>query len=262
MNCSDVRDMLEPYIADDLSDAESARVAEHLGGCESCSTAYERTRTVITGLKGISDAFVPADRFVLPAAYASGPVGGWAWRAATIAASVVALAAVTALSVPAIARELPLPVSREIDALEDRADELQQQVDELTVRLETIDGEEVAIVDTTEGDLSPEESEAVQRLAMDFIRAQYAGDLDALAAMGTDRLKADMAARPDDYLRAGGDGLTFAQMTEAARTEDGTYLIFVRLSDAGDWSESQYQEDFEIKRVGDTYLVDFMGMDA
>ena len=34
MNCSAVRDMLEPYIADDLSDAESARVAEHLGGTE------------------------------------------------------------------------------------------------------------------------------------------------------------------------------------------------------------------------------------
>ncbi|MHB1020259.1 MAG: anti-sigma factor family protein [Coriobacteriia bacterium] len=262
MNCSDVRDRLESYISDDLTDAESARVAEHLSGCESCSATYERTRAVVAGLKGISEAFVPADRFVLPAAYASGPVGGWAWRVATIAASVIALAAVTALSVPAIARELPLPVSREIDALEDRADELQQQVDELTVRLETIDGQEVAIVDTTEGDLSLEESEAVQRLAMEFVRAQYAGDLDAMAAMGTDRLKADLAAHPNDYLRTGGDGLTFAQMTEAALTEDGTYLIFVRLSDAGDWNQSQYQEDFEIKRVGDTYLVDFMGMDA
>ena len=262
MNCSDVRDKLESYISDDLTDAESARVAEHLGGCESCSATYERTRAVVVGLKGISDAFVPADRFVLPAAYASGPSGGWAWRIATIAASVIALAAVSALSVPAIARELPLPVAREIDSLEQLADELQEQVDELTVRLETIDGEEVAIVDTTAGDLSPEESEAVQRLAMEFVRAQYAGDLDALAAMGTDRLKADLAAHPNDYLRVGGDGLTFAQMTEAARAEDGTYLIFIRLSDAGDWSQSQYQEDFEIKREGDTYLVDFMGMDA
>ncbi|MBN2248317.1 MAG: zf-HC2 domain-containing protein [Coriobacteriia bacterium] len=262
MNCSDVRDMLESYIADDLTDVESARVAEHLSECATCSATYERTRNLVAGLKEIADAFVPADRFVVPPAYATGPKGGWAWRVAAIAASVVALAAVSALSVPAIARELPLPVAREIGALEERADELQQQVDELTVRLETIDGQEVAIVDTTEGDLSAEESEAVQRLAMDFVRAQYAGDPDALAAMGTDRLKADLAAHPGDYLRAGGDGLTFAQMTEAARTEDGTYLIFVRLSDSGDWSESQYQEDFEIKRVGDTYLVDFMGMDA
>jgi hypothetical protein len=179
-----------------------------------------------------------------------------------IAASVVALLAVSALSVPAIARELPLPVSREIDALEERAEDLQQQVDELTVRLETIDGEEIAIVDSAPGDLPPEVNAAIQMLAMDFIRAQYAGDLDALAAMGTDRLKADIEAHPDDYLRAGGEGLTFAQMTEAAQAEDGTYLVFVRLSDSAEWTDSQYQEDFEIKRVGDVYLVDFMGMDA
>jgi hypothetical protein len=80
--------------------------------------------------------------------------------------------------------------------------------------------------------------------------------------MGTERLKADLAAHPDAYVRSGGAGLTFAQMTEAAVTEDGTYLMFVRLMDSADWSQSQYQEDFEIKRVGDTYLVDFMGMDA
>lgn len=262
MNCSDVRDMLESYIGDDLDDERAAHVAEHLRGCGPCSAAYERTRAVVVGLRGISDAFVPADRFVPPPAYASGPDGGWAWRAAAVAASVIALAAVSVLSVPAIARELPLPVAREMDSLERRADDLQEQVDELTVRLETIDGERVAIVDAAAGDLSAEEGEAVQRLAMEFVRAQYAGDLDALAAMGTDRLRADLAARPDDYLRAGGEGLTFAQMTEAVRAEDGTYLIFIRLSDAADWSESQYQEDFEIKRLGDTYLVDFVGVDA
>lgn len=262
MNCSDVRDALESYIADDLPDAESARLADHLASCEPCTAEYERTRAIVADLKGLAEAFVPRERYVPRPAYVPAPAGGWAWRVVAIAASVVALLAVSALSVPAIARELPLPLARELGALEDRAEDLQQQVDELTVRLETIDGQEVAIVDTTEGDLSPEESTAVQRLAMEFIRAQYAGDLDALAAMGTDRLKADLAAHPDDYLRSGGDGLTFAQMTEAALTDDGTYLIFVRLMDAADWSESQYQENFEIKRVGDQYLVDFMGMDA
>jgi len=51
-------------------------------------------------------------------------------------------------------------------------------------------------------------------------------------------------------------------MTEPALAEDGTYLIFVRLMDSGDWNESQYQEDFEIKLIDGRYLVDFMGMDA
>ncbi len=262
MNCSDVRDQLESYIADDVTDVESMRIAEHLGRCEPCAAAYERTRSVVADLKGISDAFVPRDRFAPRPAYASGPAGGWVWRTIAVAASAVAIAAVGALSVPAIARELPFGVAKEFDALEDRAEDLQQKVDELTVRLETIDGEQVAMVDTTPGDLAPEEAAAVQQLAMDFIRAQYAGDVAALEAMGTDRLKADLAARPGDYVRDGAEGLTFAQMTEPARAEDGTYLIFVRLMDSGDWSESQYQEDFEIKLIDGRYLVDFMGMDA
>jgi hypothetical protein len=102
----------------------------------------------------------------------------------------------------------------------------------------------------------------VQGLAMDFVRAQYAGDLDALAAMGTARLQADLASHPGDYLRPQGATVVFAQMTEAAVTEDGVYLVFVRLSDSAEWTDSQYQEDFEIRVIDGVYLVDFMGMDA
>lgn len=262
MNCSDVRDALEAYIADDLTDAEQAKLAAHLAGCDECTAAYERTRAVVADLKGIADAFVPRERFVPRPAYAPRPAGGWGWRIVAVAASVVALLAMSALTVPALARQLPLPLTREIDALEEENESLQQQVDELSVRLETVGGEEVAIVDSAPGDLPPEVNAAVQLLAMDFIRAQYAGDLDALAAMGTERLKADIAARPQDYLRPVGAEIVFAQMTEAAVTEDGTYLVFVRLSDSVEWTDSQYQENFEIKFIDGVYLVDFMGMDA
>jgi len=79
---------------------------------------------------------------------------------------------------------------------------------------------------------------------------------------GTDRLKADIEAHPEEYLRAQGAKIVFAQMTEAAQSEDGTYLVFVRLSDSEEWTDSQYQEDFEIVKEGGVYLVDFMGMDA
>jgi hypothetical protein len=187
---------------------------------------------------------------------------GWGWRLATAAALVLALLSVSALTVPAIARQLPLPVSDELDKLETENADLREQVDELELRIEQIGGEDVPVIDTTPGDLPPEVNAAVQTLAMEFIKAQYAGDVDALAAMGTDRLKADLAANPESYVRAGGEGLTFAQMTEAAVTEDGTYLVFVRLMDSAEFSGMQYQEDFEIRKVGEKYLVDFMGMDA
>lgn len=260
MNCNDVNESLEMYIAGDLSDTESRDVAAHLAECAECAAAYERTRVLVGRVKDLAEAFVPIERFAPAPARRSAT--GWGWRLATAAALALALLSVSALTVPAIARQLPLPVADELDDLENENAELRKQVDELEMRIEQIDGEDVPVVDTTPGDLPPEVNLAVQTLAMEFIKAQYAGDLEALAAMGTDRLKADLAAHPNDYLREGGAGLTFAQMTETAVTEDGTYLVFVRLMDSAEFSGMQYQEDFEIKKVGDEYLVDFMGMDA
>jgi hypothetical protein len=260
MNCDDVRDSLEMYISGDLPDAESRDVAAHLAECASCTAEYERVRALVASVRELADAFVPVERFS-PAPARRATVG-WGWRLATAAALALALVALGALSVPAIARQLPLPVTSRLDRLETENAALRKQVDELQMRIEQIGGEEVPVVDTAPGDLPPEVNLAVQTLAMEFIRAQYAGDLDALARMGTERLKADLAKHPEDYVRTGGEGLTFAQMTEAAVTEDGTFLVFVRLMDAADWSGSQYQENFEIKKVGETYLVDFMGMDV
>ena len=43
---------------------------------------------------------------------------------------------------------------------------------------------------------------------------------------------------------------------------EGLYMTFVRLSDTKEFTDSQYQENFGVKKVGDTYLVDLMEMDA
>lgn len=261
MNCPDVIDSLEMYIAGDLSDSESLDVAAHLATCDSCAAQYDRTRSLVGDVRGLADAFVPAEHYVVAPAPQRG--AAWGWRFATAAAAVVAMLSTSALAVPAIARQLPLPLAAELDELHDENEELQAQVDELTVRLETIGGEEVPVVDTAPGDLPAEVNAAVQNLAMEFVRAQYDGDLAALKAMSTDRLKAEIDRYPNEYLRPIGATVVFAQMTEsAAGIEEGTYLVFVRLQDSAEWTDSQYQENFEIKRVGDVYLVDFCGMDA
>jgi len=262
MNCHEATDVLEMYIAGELPESESLDVVAHLATCDECAAEYERLRVLIGGMRGIADSFVPVERFTVPAPATIARRAGWGWRAATAAAVLVAAVSVSALTVPALARQLPVPLASEIERLEGENAALQEEVDELTVRLETVGGEEVAIVDTTPGDLPADVNAAVQTLAMEFVRAQYAGDLEALAAMGTDRLKADIEAHPEEYLRAQGAKIVFAQMTEAAQSEDGTYLVFVRLSDSEEWTDSQYQEDFEIVKEGGVYLVDFMGMDA
>jgi len=50
-------------------------------------------------------------------------------------------------------------------------------------------------------------------------------------------------------------------MTTVGKTDGGTLVVFVRLSDA-EFSDSTYQEDFEVKLEGGKYLVDSVGMDA
>lgn len=261
MNCPDVVDSLEMYIVGDLPDDESRAVAAHLATCESCTEQYDRTRALVRDLRGVAGSFVPSERFT-PALTRTRRSTGWGWRLTTAAIAALALLSTSALAVPAIARQLPVPLASELGALEQRAEELQTQVDELSVRLESVGGEEVPIVDSTPGDLAPEVNAAVQELAMAFVRAQYAGDVEAMKAMGTERLRADMAAHPGDYLRERGATVVFAQMTEAARSDDGTFIVFVRLQDSAEWIDSQYQEDFEIKLIDGKYLVDFMGMDA
>lgn len=273
MNCPDVRELLDAYIAGEAPEAQAREVEAHLATCTECEAAAVPRRSLVGQLRSMGEAFEPVEHFAVtreaareaarePVAAPPAPRGLWRWRIATAAAAVLALASMSALAVPAIARQLPVPLAQEIDALEAQNADLQQQVDELTIRIEEIGGEDVPVIDTTPGDLPAEVNSAVQTLAMEFIRAQYAGDLEALAAMGTDRLKTDLAEHPESYLREPGASVTFAQMTEAAVTEEGVYLLFVRLLDSAEWSESQYQEDFEIIKIGDTYLVDFMGMDA
>lgn len=262
MECRDAVESLEMYIAGDLPDSESLNVAVHLAECDACSQRHESMRSLVGELRGLADAFVPAERFVTrsPAPRGSGSRG---WRLATAAAVLVALLSTGALAVPALARQLPLPLSAELGELEDENEALQEQVDELNVRLESIDGQDVPVVDTTPGDLPPDVNAAVQNLAMGFVRAQYEGDLEAMKAMSTDSLKLEIERDPEVYLRTQGAAVVFAQMTEAAAgSEEGTYVVFVRLQDSAEWSDSQYQEDFEIRRVGEAYLVDFCGMDA
>lgn len=261
MKCLDVVDSLEMYIAGDLPDSESLDVAAHLAACESCAAQYERTRVLVGDLKGLAESFVPVEHFA-PSASRASRSSGRGWRFATAAAAALALLSTSALAVPAIARQMPVPLASELGELEQQNEELQSQVDELSVRLETVGGEEVPVVDTTPGDLAPEVNAAVQGLAMEFVRAQYAGDLEGLKAMGTERLRAEIEAHPDDYLRSGGAAVVFAQMTEAAEAGDGAFVVFVRLQDSVEWTDSQYQEDFEIKLIDGQYLVDFMGMDA
>lgn len=262
MRCEHVEDSLESYISGDLDDAATSAVAEHLRTCEACTKRYDMTRSLIGDLKNMKGAFVPMEVFDMAQTNrAARPGATWAWKFSTAFAMAVAALALTALTVPAVAENIPaLPVGQRLSSLEADNERLTGEIEALEIRIREIEGVEVPVVETAEPELPADVNEAVMSLAMRFVRAQYAGDTAALAEMGTERLKADLLAHPADYLRDGGEAV-FAQMTDVSRSGD-TFLVFVRLSDSGQWNDSQYQENFEIIQVDGEYLVDFMGMDA
>lgn len=264
MNCIDMRDSLESYIAGDLDDATASDVAEHLRSCSACALEYDRVRDLVGDLKGLREAYVPREVFDMSTITNGARTrarSAWGWKVATAAALVLAALSLSVLAIPAVAENLKvLPVSERL--LELKADNvrLEEKVDELEIKVKEIEGEDVPVIETADPKLPAEVNAAVQSLVMRFIKAQYAGDIETMRDLGTEKLKADLAAHPNDYVRKAGE-VTFAQMTDVSTSGD-TYLVFVRLMDSAEWSDSQYQEDFEIKKVGDTYLVDFMGMDA
>jgi len=266
--CETCRESIESYVGGDLSEPEARDVAFHLAECGECAAYCATQRDLIQSLRRVpsgvesvrpvrvTDHQRPGSRVLL-----------W-WRAAAGVAAGLALLAATALAVPALAASIPgLPVSVELrqlqterDRLAAEAESLGERVEQLEIEVKQIGGVNVPVVNTAPGAVAPEVNDAVQKLAMDFTRAQYRGDKVALKALSTKRLAAEIGKHPDQYLKEPG-AVVFAQMTTVGKADDGTLLVFIRLSDA-EFSDSTYQEDFEIKLEGGRYLVDSVGMDA
>jgi len=102
---------------------------------------------------------------------------------------------------------------------------------------------------------------AVQQLAVNFIIAQFKGDIELIKSMCTDDFKSYVDKNKDTILwRKNGEAL-FTQITNVAKEGD-RYFVFVRLNETGSNGEADYQENFEIIKINGEYLVDFMGNDA
>ena len=277
MNCHDVRETLEGYIAGDLEDREASEVARHLDACPACAAAYEETRLLVAELKDLSGAFRPvpldAAAFVSPAASPARRPHRRSWRPAWVLAAAVLLVvlagAVAVATVPSVARTVPLPVGAQLNDLQQQNElmleqtrAMEERVRTLEERIKSLTGDDVNVVPTSEQEIPDEVTMAVQQVVIQFIKAQYAGDLERMKALSTPALDARIDERPEDYLRDNAGTVSFAQMTDVSLDPDGLYLTFVRLSDTKVFSDSQYQENFAVEKTGDRYLVEYMETDA
>ena len=282
MSCDETREALERYIAGDLDDLEARRVAEHLDACPACAVAYEDTRLLVNELKDLRNAFQPTrvfeevpdmsahltSRQTAPRGRAPRRSWGRAWAVAAAVLLIVVAGAVAVVTVPSLARTLPLPVGSRLDDLEqknelmrERNAEMQNRIDKLEQRVNELTGDDVNVVPTSKEDLPDEVTMAVQQVVIEFIKAQYAGDVARMKELATPALQERIDASPDEYLRDDAGTVSFAQMTDVSIYE-GLYMTFVRLSDTKEFSDSQYQENFGVKKVDGRYLVDLMEMDA
>lgn len=118
MNCEQTRERLESFVVGEAED-EAQAIADHLSTCAVCATQEASLRRLVGELRQVGDAFRPR---LLPAELTLVRAAAQARRrrrALLAAACVVGLfaALVVALSVPASARRLPLPVGRELQRL-------------------------------------------------------------------------------------------------------------------------------------------------
>jgi hypothetical protein len=187
---------------------------------------------------------------------------------AAAALLVVLAGAVAVVTVPSLARTVPLPVGTQLKELQ-RENQLmqaqnramEQRVEMLEERIKSVTGDDVNVVPTSEQNIPDEVTMAVQQVVIEFIKAQYAGDVGRMKELATPALDARIDERPEDYLRDDAGTVSFAQMTDVSMDE-GLYLTFVRLSDTKAFTDSQYQENFAVERHGDQYLIEYMEMDA
>ena len=278
MNCREVNDSLESYIAGDLDDLETSRVAEHLKDCPDCAVAYEEARLLVGELKELRGVLHPT-RVFEEVMDVTGYVKreeeqprrrSWTklWAAAAAVLAVALIGAVAVVTVPSLAQTVRLPVGARLSELERESalaraenEAMQERIDMLEARVEELTGDDVNVVPTSEDDVPDEVTMAVQQAVIEFIKAQYAGDVARMKELATPALQERIDERPEDYLRDDAGTVSIAQMTDVSIYE-GMYVTFVRMSDTKEFSDSQYQENFAVKKVGDRYLVESMEMDA
>lgn len=195
------------------------------------------------------------------------------------------LFATSVLAFPGFAEKVApnIPLMREIDEREAKLDELNTEVEKLkeneTAKQNEIDTlneeieklkimiKEISDEQITEVITSPNEDEIqnlmLQTFVVNFVKEMYRGNYENAARFCTDEFAVTVINKPGDIImRPESSALVFSQITNIAKTEDGTFLVFLRLNDSGDEMEADYQLNFEIMMIDDEYFISFVGMDA
>jgi len=193
-------------------------------------------------------------------------------RLLLVAASIALIFSMTLIGLQVFlprAKQSPaVPIVKDTESLEKQNEtikeqnkETQEEVGSLSIEMKEIKGEKVKVIETVKPALPERDNLLVQGLVMDFVRAQYAGDLKKLKDLSTPGFAKTIGSMPSEFLKGESGNVTFGSITSVAK-EGEELLIFVRISDTKTSVDSEYQENFTVKKVDGKYLVDNMETDA
>lgn len=275
MKCNEIKDLLEEYVSGELDDKASHAVEAHLRECKPCYREYEEMRDLVAGLREMKDVFKPKEVFDMAklegatskrrAAKHERRRSGFGTRilaAVAVLALAVSVTSSSLLAFPALAKQVPaLPIVQDMKSLETKNKAMQTEIDRLKIEIREIKGTKVKVVESGKPALNEQDNLKVQELVMDFVRLQYKGDIDGLKKLSTPDFAKRIGKRPAEFLKHESGTVAFGSITSVAK-EGEDLLVFVRISDSKTFVDSEYQENFVIKIIDGSYLVDDVAMDA
>ncbi len=281
MNCREFLKLMEEYIMDKISPVQRTAIENHLEVCKQCRLEYEKTKALVQKIRNIKNVLRSREDIGMNMDMNKKSIvnklnkperRSYTRLLPGIAACVFFVMFVFSgfiLAFPSLAcRYIPeIPLVKELSQTIEENSEIRQEIEavkmeneQLKMEIKKIKDIEVNEVTTSEG-VSEEEDRAVQELVVDFIKAQYRKDIDALKQMSTDEFKKQIDRMKQSIFMGKGGEVVFTQITNVAKDND-IYYVFVRLNDSAESDDADFQENFEVVRVGEEYLVSFVGLDA
>lgn len=103
------------------------------------------------------------------------------------------------------------------------------------------------------------ENDKIQNMVINFIKAEYRNDTEAMKKMCTDEFKRELDKSGGTIVMNKSGNVFFSTVSDVVK-QDGLYKVYVRVSD--DLDDSEYQWNFEIKKVDGKFLVSYLGLDV
>ncbi len=281
MNCREFLKLMEEYIMNKTRPAQRAVIEDHLEVCEECRLEFEKTKALVEKIRNMKNVLRSRENVGMNMDMNKKSIvnrlnkperRSFTRFLPGIAACVffvMFLFSGFILAFPSLAcRYIPeVPLVKELSQVMEENSEIRQEIEavkieneQLKMEIKKIKDIEVNEITTSEG-VSEEEGKAVQELVVDFIKAQYRKDLNALKEMSTDEFKKQIDRMKQSIFMGKGGEVVFTQITNVAKDND-IYYVFVRLNDSAESDDADFQENFEVVRVGEKYLVSFVGLDA